>query len=271
MNSILFDFGFITIRWYSVFIFLALLIGGSLAIREAKRFRIPEDFMINMFFFLVPIALIGARLYYVFFHWDYYSENLFDIFKVWEGGLAIHGGILFGLIWVWIYSRKYKVRTSRITDILCVSLIIGQAIGRWGNFMNSEAYGPEVSLSFLEGLHLPQFIIDGMYIDGFYHHPTFLYESLWCFLGFILLLIYRRRKYTKIGQTTSLYLIWYGIGRFLIESLRTDSLMLGNFKAAQIVSLFMIVIGLIYFIKLQVKSKFANRYNDWENFENVEF
>jgi len=271
MNSILYDFGFITIRWYSVFIFLGLLFGGALALREARRFRIPEDFMINLFFFLVPIALIGARLYYVAFHWEYYSKNVMDIFKVWEGGLAIHGAILFGLIWILIYSKKYKVRFSRLTDILCVSLILGQAIGRWGNFMNGEAFGPEVSLKFLESLYLPQFIIDGMFIDGVYHHPTFLYESLWCLIGFIILMIYRRRKYVKIGQTTSLYLIWYGIGRFLIESLRTDSLMLGNFKIAQIVSALMIVIGLFIFIKLQREPKLEKRYNDWENFEEVEF
>lgn len=272
MNSILLDLGFITIRWYAVFIFVGILLGGFLALKEAKRFRIPEDFMINLFFFLIPLALIGARLYYVLFHYDYYSQNWLDIFKVWEGGLAIHGAIIVGLIWIIIYSKKYKVRVSRVTDIICVSLILGQMIGRWGNFMNAEAYGPEVSLQFLQNLHLPQFIIDGMYINGAYHHPTFLYESIWCFIGLIILMIFRRRKYTKIGQTTCVYLVWYGIGRFLIESLRTDSLMLGNFKMAQIVSIVMIVLGILYYIKLEKStSKLENRYNAWENFEDIRF
>jgi len=129
----------------------------------------------------------------------------------------------------------------------------------------------EVTLEFLQNLHLPQFIIDGMYINGTYYHPTFLYESLLCLLGFIILLIFRRKTYTKIGQTTSLYLIWYGIVRFFIESLRTDSLMLGPLKMAQIVSILMIIIGIIIYIVLNRASKFKNRYNDSELNENVTF
>lgn len=271
MNPIFLDLGIVKIYWYSVMIFLGLLIGGWLALREAKKWKIPEDLMINYFFFLVPIALIGARLYYVLFNLDYYSNDLMAILRVWEGGLAIHGGIIAGILWTLFYTKKYKVNFFRMTDIMVVSLIIGQAIGRWGNFFNQEAYGPVTTLEFLNNLHLPKFIIDNMFIDGAYHQPTFLYESLWCIIGFIILLIVRRYHYIKIGQVTCLYFVWYGLGRFLIESLRTDSLMLGGFKMAQLISLAMIVIGILLFIFFQRKSVFKNQYNNKENTNDINF
>lgn len=261
MNSIFLSLGPVTIYWYSVIIFIALLIGGTLALKESKKFNILEDIFINMFFYLIPIAIIGARLYFVAFHWDYYSQNILDIIKIWEGGLAIHGAIIFGFIWILIYTKIHHIQTMRMFDIVVVSLILGQAIGRWGNFMNQEAFGPETSFTFLSSLHIPKFIIDGMLINGTYYQPTFLYESIWCLIGFIILLLWRKRSYTKLGTTTMLYLIWYGIGRFMIESLRTDSLMLGSLKMAQIISILFIVIGIIGFIMLNKGSKFDNLYN----------
>jgi phosphatidylglycerol:prolipoprotein diacylglycerol transferase len=156
-------------------------------------------------------------------------------------------------------------------DMIVVGLLIGQAIGRWGNFFNGEAHGPMTSLEFLTSLHLPNFIIEGMKIHGIYYQPTFFYESLWCLIGFILILIFRRRYYRKIGQTTAFYMIWYGIGRFFIESMRTDSLMLGNFKIAQIVSIILVVIGIILMIYKNQGSKLVNRYNDLENIDNIIF
>ena len=159
----------------------------------------------------------------------------------------------------------------RLLDIAVVGLIIGQAIGRWGNFFNGEAHGSATTLEFLTSLHIPKFIIDGMNIYGTYYQPTFLYESLWCLIGFVVLLVFRRRKYVKIGQPTALYLIWYGIGRFLIESLRTDSLMIGNVKMAQLVSILFVAIGVIIFIKTVRGSKLENRYNDYENAEKISF
>ena len=262
MDAIFLDLGIIQIYWYSVFIFIALLVGGTLALKEAKKFQIPEDFMINMFFYLVPIAIIGARLYFVLFHLDYYSNNISDIFKIWEGGLAIHGGVIAGLLWILFYTKKNGISTIKILDIAVVSLLLGQAIGRWGNFLNGEAYGPATTLSFLESLHLPQFIIDGMNINGVYHEPTFLYESLWCLVGFIISLIIRRNQYCKNGTLVSFYLIWYGTGRFFIEGLRTDSLMLGTFKIAQIVSVVMILIGIIIVIKHRKETKLDNLYRE---------
>lgn len=271
MSPILLDLGFIKIYWYSVMILLGLFIGGSLIIKESKKFKIPEDYIINLILYTIVFGIIGARLYYVLFEWSYYSNNLLDIIKVWEGGLAIHGGIIFGLIVIIIYTRKYKVNTLRMLDIIVVGLIIGQSIGRWGNFFNGEAHGPMTTLSFLESLHLPNFIIEGMKINGIYYQPTFLYESIWCFIGFIILLIFRRRKYCKIGQTTALYAIWYGIGRFFIEGLRTDSLMFFNLRIAQIVSILLIVIGIILFIIKSKGSVFDNLYNDKENIDEIRF
>ena len=262
MNPIFLEIGSIQIYWYSVFVLIGFVLGGALALKEAQKFSISKEFMTNMFFYLVPLVIIGARLYYVAFNLDYYMSDPIKILKIWEGGLAIHGGVIFGLLFVLFYTKKYKVSTTRMLDILVVSLILGQAIGRWGNFFNSEAYGPIVSLEFLQKLHLPEFIIDGMYIDGAYHHPTFLYESLWCFLGFIIMIILKHTKYLKIGHLTSFYLIWYGIERFFVEGLRTDSLLLGTFKIAQIVSVLMIVAGIIIFIITKRKSVFENRYND---------
>ena len=261
MNRVLLDLGFIQIYWYSLFVFLALFVGGALAIREAKRFKISEEKMINMFFFLIPISLIGARLYYVIFNWSYYSNNLIEIFEIWQGGLAIHGGLIAGILFVIFYCMKYKISIGRMTDILVVSLIIGQAIGRWGNFFNAEAHGGATTLEFLNSIIPFNFIVEGMNINGTYYHPTFLYESLWCIIGFIGLLVIRRFKYIQIGQITAVYLIWYGIGRFFIEGMRTDSLMLGNIKMAQVASVFMIILGIFILLLKARKFKLDDRYN----------
>ena len=271
MNPILVDIGPFHIYWYSFILFMAFFIGGYLAIREGKKWDIPDDFMINLFFYIIIFSLLGARLYYVLFNLDYYKVNPAEIFMVWQGGLAIHGGLIAALVVTFIYSKKYNVKTLRLLDILVVSLILGQAIGRWGNFMNGEAHGAVTTLEHLKNLHIPDFIINGMYIDGKYYTPTFLYESIACFIGFIVLYFVRRYKYIKMGQTTSIYLIWYGIERFFVEAMRTDSLMLYNFKVAQIISIIMVIIGIITFIKLKKGSIFDNRYNDIEEKENVRF
>ena len=263
MNSVLLDLGFIKIYWYSFLIFFAAVIGCLLAFREAKKRGIPETFMSNYLFYIIPLGIIGARAHYVIFNFEPYKNNLLDIFKIWEGGLAIHGGIIAGLIFTFFYTKKYHINFFKITDIAAISIIICQAIGRWGNFFNSEAYGPETSLTFLKGLHLPQFIIDGMYINGTYYHPTFFYESLWCVLGFILLILIRKNKKLILGHLTSIYLIWYGIGRFLIESLRQDSLMLGSLKIAQIISIIGIIIGILIIIITSLKDK--KYYKEREN------
>jgi phosphatidylglycerol:prolipoprotein diacylglycerol transferase len=251
MNPEIFNIGNFSVRWYSILILLGIIVAYLLANKESKKFKIPKDFVFDLVFWVVIVGIISARLYYVIFNFSSYSDNILNIFKVWQGGLAIHGGIIGGLITLIIYCKIKNVNPFRMMDIAVPSLIIAQAIGRWGNFFNGEAHGPETTLVNLQNMHLPEFIVDGMNIDGIYYHPTFLYESLWCVLGFLLLILIRRYyKCLKIGQLTSFYLIWYGTGRLFIESLRTDSLMLGSLKVAQIISIFMIIIGLLIFIYL---------------------
>ena len=267
MNPVLLDLGFVKIYWYSIMILLGIFVGGSFIIKESRRFKIPDDYTINLILLCMLFGILGARLYYVAFNWSYYSHNLLEIIKIWEGGLAIHGGILFGLIFIIFYTKKYKVNTWRMLDIVVVGLIIGQAIGRWGNFFNGEAHGPATTLETLQNLFIPGFIIDGMNIHGTYYHPTFLYESVWNFIGFILMLIFRRFRYIKEGQITGFYLMWYSLGRFYIESLRMDSLLFGEFKVAQLVSIVMFLTGFFLIIFRMRTSKFDYLYNKEEENE----
>lgn len=271
MNSVFIDLGRIYITYYSLFLLLAVLLGGTLVIKEANKFHFNKDFISNLIFWVVIFGMIGARIYYVLFNWSYYRLNLLEIFKVWEGGLAIHGAILASFVFIVIYAFKYKVKLIKLTDILVVGLILGQAIGRWGNFFNQEAYGKEVARSFLENWHLPRFIIEGMNIHGNYYHPTFFYESLWCLLGFIFLVIIRKYKYLKIGQLTALYFIWYSSGRFFIEKLRTDSLMISSFKVAQLASLLLITAGIIIFVIKTKGSRFENLYHEMGENNEIKF
>ena len=177
MNRVFFSAGKITIYWYSIMILLGVLFGTYIVMKEAKR-QHKNNYFDNLIFYLVIAGIIGARLYYVIFEFNNYKHNLISILKVWEGGLAIYGAIIAGIIVTVYYAQKSKQSILSTTDILVPGLIAGQAIGRWGNFFNQEAHGTEVTLSFLKNLHLPSFIIEGMYIDGSYYHPTFLYESL---------------------------------------------------------------------------------------------
>ncbi len=271
MNEILIDFGVFQISWYSVCILIGIFVGGFLILKEGKKFNVNPDFITNLVFWMVFLGVVGSRIYYVAFNWDYYTVNLLSILKIWEGGLAIHGAIILGILTLIIYAKKYKVKILVLCDIFSVGVIIGQAIGRWGNFFNQEAHGPEVSRTFLEGLYLPNFIIEGMNIYGIYYHPTFLYESLWCFLGFIILLLIRRYKYLKIGQLTGTYFMWYSVGRFFIEALRTDSLMIENLKAAQIVSVIMFLIGLVLVLIKNKGSRFENLYRKGEIIGGIRF
>lgn len=270
MNPVLFDFGAVKIYWYSVMILLGIIFAYFVITFESKKFRIPKTYLTNYFFYLLILSVLGARIYYCLFNLDYYKNNILEMFQVWNGGLAIHGGLIVGILFTIFYTKKYKINTLRFMDIIVPGVIIAQAIGRWGNFFNQEAHGGKVTLEFLQSLHLPKFIIDGMHINGSYFHPTFLYESLWCLLGFIVIVLIRKRKYLKIGRLTSTYLIWYGIGRFFIESLRTDSLMFNNLRAAQIISVLMIVAGIIIFITSRA-SRFENNYNDTSNIDEIKF
>ena len=269
MDRYIFSIGDVNIEWYSVLIVIGAILAIIMIIREAKRYGYPKDFVFNMCFWTIIVGIIGARLYYVLFNLDLYT-NIVDVFKIWEGGLAIHGGIIFGLITCFLYCKKYKVRTVRVVDFIVPGLLLAQAIGRWGNFFNGEAHGAVTSLGALQDLHIPNFIIEGMNIGGVYYQPTFLYESLWCLLGVIVILIVRRLKITKVGQPTAIYLMWYGLGRFFIETMRTDSLMLGGFKVAQIVSVIMIIVGLIVIMITGRKGRYEDLYDQDEQ-ETIKF
>lgn len=254
MNRVFLHLGSINIYWYSVMILLGVIIGMYIALKESKKEKLYEYFE-NLIFEVLLFGIIGARLYYVIFNFSIYKSNLLSIFKIWEGGLAIYGGIIGGLIAIIYNAKKHQKSIIKTTDIIAPGLIIAQAIGRWGNFFNQEAHGGIASYSFLKKLHLPKFIIDGMYIDGNYYHPTFLYESMWCLLGFITLLIIRKVTKRKKGIVTYSYFIWYGIGRFFIEGLRTDSLYLGSLRISQVVSVIIVIIGIIGLIKENLKKE----------------
>ena len=254
-------FGF-EVRWYSVLILLAVSISFLLIDLESRKFQIKREFLFNMMFWTIVLGILGARLYYVLFNLSYYLDNLSEIYKIWNGGLAIHGGMIFGLITILIYCHKYQVNTKKILDICAPAVLISQAIGRWGNFFNQEAFGSAVNYHTLVNMKIiPQFVIDNMLIEGQYHLPMFYFESLLCFIGFILLLFLRRRKYIKNGQVFAIYLIWYGLVRFFIEIFRMDSLMIGTFKMAQIVSVIMVLIGLYIMIVQYRKPKLDELYN----------
>ena len=163
------------------------------------------------------------------------------------------------LVFLIVYSKKKNINMLLLLDIIIPGLIIAQAIGRWGNFFNQEAYGRAVSLSFLKKLYLPDFIIQNMYIEGYYREPTFLYESFFSILGFLFIILLRKKKNLKVGQLTGFYLIWYGIERLVIETFRSDSLMLGNIKIAQLISIIFILTGVFLYNKNRTKNVFYNK------------
>ena len=242
------NIGSITINLYSLCILFGVIIAYIVIMKEAKRKQIDNDIMFNIIFYGILAGIIGARLYYVIFNFEYYRYHLDEIIKIWHGGLAIHGGIIGGFIVVYLYSKKKNISLLKLTDTILPGVLIAQAFGRWGNFFNQEAYGISVSKELLHNLLVPNFIIEGMHINGLYYLPTFYFESIFCILGFILILILRR-KIKFNGFSTAFYLIWYGSLRFVIEYFRNDSLMLFNIKVAMIVSAIMILIGIIIIIR----------------------
>ena len=257
MNPVMYEFGNIQIRWYSVFILAGVIIGILLAMFRGKRKGLDPGEIFDLGFYTVFFGIIGARIYYCLFNYSIYKDNPLNMLKVWNGGLAIHGGIIVGLIVIILFAKSKKIPILTLTDIVAPSLILAQAIGRWGNFFNSEAHGPATSYAFLKSLKIiPHFVIKGMKIEGIYYHPTFYYESIWCIAGFLLimviLLLFRK---IKKGEITCIYLIWYSIGRYYIESLRTDSLMIGKYKIAQLISLSIIVVASLIYLYIKIFTK----------------
>ncbi|RKD21816.1 prolipoprotein diacylglyceryl transferase [Ammoniphilus oxalaticus] len=246
LNPVAIQLGPIPIHWYGLILGSGALIGLLLAMRESKRFELDPDVFLDLVMWGVPISIICARIYYVVFEWDnYYRHHPGEIIAIWQGGIAIHGALIGAILTGIVFCRKRGLSFWRIADFAAPSILIGQAVGRWGNFMNQEAYGGPVSRAFLESLQLPTFIIEQMYIKGAYHHPTFLYESVWNLLGVGLLLLLRRKAPLRRGELFCSYLIWYSIGRFFIEGMRTDSLMVTDtLRAAQMISVAIIVVAI---------------------------
>jgi phosphatidylglycerol:prolipoprotein diacylglycerol transferase len=262
LNPIAIDLGPIQVHWYGLIIGFGVLLGLIIALRESERRGLDKEIFTDLILFAVPIAIISARIYYVIFQWEYYSQNPGDIIKIWNGGIAIHGALIGSVLTAIVFAKVKKVSFWKLVDIAAPSLLLGQAIGRWGNFMNQEAHGGEVTRSFLENMHLPEFIINQMYINGTYYHPTFLYESIWNILGVIILLSLRKVNLRR-GELFLTYVIWYSIGRYFIEGLRTDSLMLTeSLRIAQVISIVLIVVAIALVVYRRVRGHADKRYLD---------
>jgi len=246
MNPIAFEIFGLSVRWYGILLSAGIMVGIFLAYKEAKHQGMDPDYIIDLSLWCVPAAVIGARLYYVLLEWDYYNGDIMRMINVREGGLAIHGALIAAVLTGYIFTRVKKTSFLQSADIVAPSIIIGQAIGRWGNFVNQEAHGGPTNMPW------------GIVVDGVRVHPTFLYESLWN-LGVFFILIFYRRKKKADGEVFMLYGILYSIGRFWIEGLRTDSLMFMGMRAAQLLSLGIIaVFAIIFYIIRHRNSKGSN-------------
>ncbi|GGD28756.1 prolipoprotein diacylglyceryl transferase [Pontibacillus salipaludis] len=246
ISRVFLDLGPFTIYWYGVIIATGAYLGLWLAMRESERLGFKKDTFVDLVVFAIPIAIISARIYYVIFEWErYVNGSLIDIFAIWEGGIAIHGALIGSVATAVVFARVRKLPFWQLADIAAPSIILGQAIGRWGNFMNQEAHGGPVSESFYQNVmqFLPNFINRQMCIEGVVYHPTFLYESVWNILGFVFLLVLRRFN-PRRGEVFLSYVIWYSFGRYFIEQMRTDSLyIIGSLRTAQVISIILILIA----------------------------
>ncbi len=270
LSNELFSIGPITVYMYSFMILLGVLGALIMGIQEGKKLGIKSDYIVDGLIIILPLAILGARIYYVIFEWERYSGDLGRIFRITEGGLAIHGGFIVALVAAIIYTRVRKIDIYRVFDLIAPGFLIGQSFGRWGNFFNQEAHGGVIGgmtngtanlsldeqYSFLSNtLRLPDFIVNNMYNtpggEGtYYHHPTFLYESLWNLLGLGIIFVIRRLPFLRSGDLLAFYLIWYSVGRFFIEFMRTDALFVGNtnLRAAQVISIIMALSGIAFLV-----------------------
>ena len=252
MNPVAISIGGFDIRWYGILIATGIVLGILISQYNCKWRDVDFDNLLNIVLLSIPIGIIGARLYYVIFEFDNYKNNIIDAFNIRNGGLAIHGGLIFAIGTALIYTKVKKLNFIKFADVAAPSIILAQALGRWGNFFNQEAHGDAVSYEFIK--HFPMFIQKGMYINGIYYNPTFLYESIWNITVFIILRVILR-KCKKSGIVFFTYIGLYSIGRFIIEGMRTDSLMLGSIRIAQLVSLTGVVVWIIFIAVNYYKGK----------------
>ena len=243
-GAIAFQLGPIVIRWYGILMATAIVVGLWVGYRQAKREGLPADDIISVGQWAILVGLLGARLYEVVFNWDYYGRFPWKIIAVWEGGLAMHGGLIVGpLFGVWLAKRK-RLPILRGLDVVGPSMVLGQAIGRWGNFFNEEAFGRPTDLPwklYISPEHRPL-----GYAQFEHFHPTFLYESAWDFAVFLMLVWWlRRRLRPHPGALFFAYIGLYSVGRFVIEAIRLDSFWLGPFRVPQIASVFGIIVAIV--------------------------
>ncbi|MFZ7131099.1 MAG: prolipoprotein diacylglyceryl transferase [Eubacteriales bacterium] len=235
------------VRWYGLFIASAMMIGIILATKRGGKKHISQDDILDILIIAIPCAIIGARLYYVIFNLSYYFDNPSEIIAIWRGGLAIHGGILGGALGGYLVCKKKKIDFLMMLDIFAPCFPLGQAIGRWGNYFNQEAYGTETTLPWAITVNDP--------LKGLIHvHPTFLYESIWDLFIFMFILYYDKKHKKADGELICIYAVLYSIGRFFIEGLRIDSLYFLGLRTAQLVSLSLIIIGSVMFVKIRKKN-----------------
>ncbi|QQK07503.1 prolipoprotein diacylglyceryl transferase [Miniphocaeibacter halophilus] len=243
-DPVAFEIFGIEIMWYAIIICIGFILGMAVATKLAKYNNINPDTVIDILLYALPAAIVGARLYYVAFQWDDYKDNLWEILNTRNGGMAIYGGLIGAFLVGAIYLKKKKLSFFKVVDIFMPAIALGQSIGRWGNFINQEAYGVATNLPW------------GIIINGEKVHPTFLYESLGDFIIFLVLYKICKGNRKFEGQVFSLYLILYGILRFFVEGLRIDSLYIFNFRVSQILSLILVVVGIIIYI---IKNKKINK------------
>lgn len=263
IDRVAFTIGNKDIYWYGIIIAIGFLLAVITAVYLSKRVGLNKDTIIDVVLFAAPVSIIGARAYYVAFRWEYYGLHPEEIVQIWNGGIAIYGAILCAIAVTVIYCRIKKENLGLVCDVGSIGLAIGQCIGRWGNFVNQEAFGVNTTLPWaMTGdeikRELANLLADGVAVDpSLPVHPTFLYESLWNLVVIaILISCLKKRKFD--GQVFLEYIILYGLGRFWIEGLRTDSLVAGNFRVSQIVSVLFVVIGIITISAKIVKTKKIN-------------
>jgi phosphatidylglycerol:prolipoprotein diacylglycerol transferase len=231
------------INLYGVLIAAGMAIGYFLCLKEEKTRKLPKDTAIDIFLYSVPLGLIGARIYYVAFAWDSFKDNPISALYIWQGGMAIYGSIIGGFLGMLILSKKRNIPIALLTDIITPSVLLGQAIGRWGNFFNQEAHGRIVQNAAW------QFFPAAVNISGEWYYATFFYESVWNFLGFLFLYFSRKKYYKDHGITTLWYFAIYALGRMVIEMMRTDSLMLGSMRVSQGLSILLFFVAIILLTK----------------------
>ncbi|MBE7037519.1 MAG: prolipoprotein diacylglyceryl transferase [Ruminococcaceae bacterium] len=249
INPIAFSIGNLSVHWYGVIIAFGFMLAILYCIKIKDYSNLTSDNICDVALFGAPVGIICARLYYVIFSFSDYKDNLWDVFKIWEGGLAIYGGIIGAVLTAYIYCKVKNLSVAKVFDVCIIGVVIGQIIGRWGNFVNGEAYGAQTDVFWRMGI-----VENGKEI---FVHPTFFYESLWNLGVFIVLnIILRHRKFD--GQVFLSYLLFYSLGRVWIEGLRSDSLYLGGLRVSQILSLLLIIVSsfaIIYNITYKNKNK----------------